>query len=100
MAEGWAGSFDGDLTSFGLTSDGKLTLTFVVNLEDKPTMWPITDVRGKAFHVDVRCDSERVFLSTDLAPRASGAHDEAKAKIRRMKMRDEVAAKRAARDGR
>ena len=54
-----------DLTNQTLDKDGNLVLTFTVQRGSKWRAAPITDIRGRAFELDIRTQGSRVFLDTD-----------------------------------
>lgn len=52
-----------DLTNSTFDKDGNLTLTFTIDRGSKWEIAPITDIRGRAFELDVRTQGKRVFLA-------------------------------------
>jgi hypothetical protein len=52
-----------DLTNQGFDKDGNLTLTFTVDRKDKWRAAPITDIRARAFELDIKTCGTRVFLA-------------------------------------
>lgn len=64
-----------DLTSQGFDREGNLTLTFTISRNHKWRAAPITDIRGRAFELDIRTQGSRVFL-------APGALDLARERVR------------------
>lgn len=65
MSDGWAGECKAELSSCGLDKDGNLTLTFTVDSNDKYSILPISDIRGRAFQISISTASKRVFAGKD-----------------------------------
>lgn len=62
-AGAWAGT--ADLTKSGLDGDGNLTLTFTVHPAAKYDLMPITDIKGRAFKLELSTASSRVFAGPE-----------------------------------
>ena len=73
---GWQAAGSADLTNSSFDREGNLTLTFTVHPGSKYDLLPITDIKGRAFELQVSTASHRVF-----AGRAG--LEEAKARVRR-----------------
>lgn len=63
MSNSWAGT--ADLTKSGLDGDGNLTLTFTVHPASKYDLMPITDIKGRAFKMEIATASSRVFAGPE-----------------------------------
>jgi hypothetical protein len=61
----WRAEGMADLTNSTFDREGNLTLTFTVHPESKYDLLPITDIKGRAFNVEVSTASERVFAGRE-----------------------------------